>query len=210
MKQNEPEKRIGEMEPADAPGRKRCNIRIKEDRMRTNGRTGYSGWLVAGALLLGLASGGAGTALAQQPAAPTGPAPQKERLLTPEDRAAMAQIFWHRVQARLGLTDQQTADIQAFLQSQRTAAQADIQNLIAARRQLRGLLEQQTTDPAAIQAVATQVKALHAKLLDDRLQTQLTLRTKFTPEQWQGWLSLRRGMGRRWMQRGRASGPGAL
>lgn len=122
----------------------------------------------------------------------------------------MAQIFWHRVQQRLSLTDQERTDIQALLQTQRMAAQADIQNLIAARRQLRGLLEQQTTDPAAIQAVATQVKALQAKLFDDRLQTQLTLRTKFTPEQWQGWLSLRRGMGRRWMQRGRASGPGAL
>ncbi|MGD0266956.1 MAG: periplasmic heavy metal sensor [Candidatus Methylomirabilota bacterium] len=178
--------------------------------MRTNGRTGYSGWLIAGALLLGLASSGAGTALARQPAAPPGPPPQKERLLTPEDHAAMAQIFWHRVQERLSLTDQERTDIQALLQTQRMAAQADIQNLIAARRQLRGLLEQQTTDPAAIQAVATQVKALQAKLFDDRLQTQLTLRTKFTLEQWQGWLSLRRGMGRRWMQRGRASGPGAL
>jgi hypothetical protein len=30
-----------------------------------------------------------------------------------------------------------------------------------------------------------------------------------TPEQWQGWLALRKGMGHQWMRRGRAFGPGA-
>jgi Spy/CpxP family protein refolding chaperone len=139
----------------------------------------YKVWVMAGTLLVGLVV--AGTALAQQPAATPGSPPQRERVLTPEDRAAMAQIFWHRVQDRLGLTDQQVADIRSLLQTQRTAARADVQSLIAARRQLRTLLEQPTSDPAAIQAVATQVKGLQAKLFDDRLQTQLALRSKFTP-----------------------------
>jgi Spy/CpxP family protein refolding chaperone len=122
----------------------------------------------------------------------------------------MAQIWWHRAQERLGLTDQQIADIRNLLQTQRTAAQADVQNLIAARRQLRTLLEQQTSDPATIQSTATEVKTLQGKLFDARLQTQIALRARFSPEQWQGWLALRKGMGHGWMRRGRAFGAGAL
>ena len=167
----------------------------------------YKVWVVVGTLLLGVVV--AGTALAQQPAVPPGPSPQKESVLTPEDHAAMGQIFWHRVQERLGLTDQQVADIRSLLQAQRTASRADVQSLIAARRQLRTLLEQPTSDPAAIQGVATQLKGLQAKLFDDRLQTQLALRSKFTPGQWQGWLALRKGMGHRWVRRGSTFRPGA-
>jgi Spy/CpxP family protein refolding chaperone len=90
------------------------------------------------------------------------------------------------VQNRLGLTDQQLADIRSLLQTQRTAARADVQSLVAARRLLRTLLEQPTPDPSAIQAAATQVKGLQAKLFDNRLQAQLDLRSKLTPEQWRG------------------------
>jgi Spy/CpxP family protein refolding chaperone len=122
----------------------------------------------------------------------------------------MAQIWWHRTQERLGLTDQQVADIRNLLETQRTTAQADVQNLIAARRQLRTLLEQQTSDPATVQSTATQVKTLQAKLFDARLQTQIALRGKLSPEQWQRWLALRKGMGRHGMWRGRAFGAGAL
>jgi Spy/CpxP family protein refolding chaperone len=151
----------------------------------------------------------AGTALAQQPGGAPGAPPQRERLLTPEDRAAMAQIFWHRAQERVGLTDQQVADIRTLLQTQRAATRADVQGLITARQQLRSLLEQPTVDPASLQAAATQIKSLQAKLLDDRLQTQLALRAKLTPEQWQAWRALRKGRGPHWMRRGRAFGPGA-
>ncbi len=175
--------------------------------MMTYARKSCRAWAMVGTLLVGL--GATATALAQQPADSPGSPPQKESLLTPEDRAAMRQIFWHRVQERLGLADQQVADIQALLQTQRAGTQADVQSLIAARKQLRTLLEQPTVDQTAIQNAATQVKTLQAKLFDDRLQTQLALRSKFTPEQWQGWLALRKGMGHQWMRRGQAFGPGA-
>jgi len=164
-------------------------------------------WVMVGALLVGLAV--VGIASAQQPAnAPTS-LHQKESLLTPEDRAAMRQIYWHRVQERLGLSDQQVADIQTFLQTQRTATQADVQSLIAARKQLRTLLEQSPVDPAAVQSVATQVKTIQASLFDSRLQTQIALRGKLSAEQWRGWLALRKGMGQRWNRRGHGFGPGA-
>jgi Spy/CpxP family protein refolding chaperone len=163
---------------------------------------------LAGTLLIGLMV--AGTAGAQPPPGVPGGPPRGERLLTPEDRAAMGQIFWHRVQERLGLNDQQVTDLRALLDTERSAARANVQSLIAARRQLRTLLDQQGSDPAAIQTAATHVKNLQATLFDQRLQTQLAIRTKLTAEQWQGWLALRKGLGHRGMRGGRGFGPGAL
>ena len=163
---------------------------------------------IVGLLLLGL--GMAGSALAQLPSGPAGPPPRGESVLTPEDRAAMAQIFWHRMQERLGLKDEQVVEIRSLLDAQRTAARVDMQNLMAARKQLRSLLEQPTVDQAALQTAATQVKDLQAKLFDVRLQTQLALRAKLTPEQWQQWQALRHGMARSWMRRGPGFGSGPM
>src|SRR5574337_894203 len=132
--------------------------------MRGDERRIWKAWGLVGTLLVGMVM--AGPAWAQQPPGVPGGPPRGERLLTPEDRAAMGQIFWHRVQERLGLTDQQVTDIRALLDTQRSATRANVQSLIAARRQLRTLLEQQGSEPAAIQAVATQVKSLQAALFD--------------------------------------------
>ena len=176
--------------------------------MLRRGRRSINPLVALGSFLVALSI--AGTALAQQPATPPGPPSQQQRLLTPEDRTAMAQIYWHRVQGRLGLTDQQVTDIRSLLDAQRASARADVQSLIAARKQLRSLLEQPTVDPAAVQAVGSQVKALQAKLFDARLQTQIALRSKFTPEQWQAWLVLREGMRHRGMWRKHAFGAGVL
>ena len=163
--------------------------------MRKMGLQTWSAWIFIAVLLLGL--GAASAAFAQPPPGPPGPPHRGHSLLTPEDRAAMGQIFWHRAQERLGLTDQQVADIRAALDTQRAAARADLQSLTAARRQLRSLLDQPTTDASAIQTAATQVKELQAKLLDHRLQTLLAVRAKLTPEQWSQWRTLRQGMGHR-------------
>ena len=162
---------------------------------------------MTGAVLLGFVTAGLGTALAQQTPPPQQP-PQRQQLLTPEDRAAMGQIFWHRAQATLGLNDQQVADIRAVLDQSRQAARADFQALRDSRRQLRTLMQQPNSDPAAIQTAATQVKTLQDKLFDQRLQTQLAIRAKLTPEQWQRWIELRQDMGHRWMRHGRGAGMG--
>jgi Spy/CpxP family protein refolding chaperone len=157
-------------------------------------------WTLVGILLAGLLL--AGPALAQQAGG------QKSSLLTPEDRAAMAQIFWHRAQASLGLTDQQVTDIRTLLDAQRATARTSVQSLMAARKQLRTLLEQQAPDPTAVQALATQIKTQQAALFDARLQTLVALRAKLTPDQWQQWQALRKGMGHRWMHRAPGFGPG--
>lgn len=157
-------------------------------------RVGFRGMAVAGVLALTL-GGLAAMAGAQQPQPPAA-GPQQNQLLTPEDRAQIGQVFWHRMQQRLGLSDQQAADIRATLQQRRDASRADVQALRAARKQLRTLIEQ-GNDPTAVQAAATQVKSLQDKLFDARLQTQLEIRSKLTPQQWQQWTQLRRGMGMR-------------
>ena len=158
-------------------------------------------WALVGILLAGLLV--AGPALAQQAGG------HRPSLLTPEDRAAMAQIFWHRAQASVGLTEQQVTDIRALLDAQRETARTSVQSLMAARKQLRTLLEQQTPDQTAVQAAATQIKTQQATLFDARLQTQLALRAKFTPEQWQQWQALRKSMGQhRGMHRAPGFGPG--
>ncbi len=176
--------------------------------MQGHGRRVIRTWLLPGLFLFGVAM--AGTALAQQPMAPSASPPQRGTLLTPEDRAGMVQIFLHRMQERLGLTDQQVTDIHALLDAQRTATRADVQSLIAARRQLRSLLDQPTADAAAIQTAATQVKMLQGKLFDQRLQNQLAIRAILTPDQLMKWTELRKSMGHRGMQRGHGFGPGRL
>lgn len=173
-----------------------------------NTRTGYQPWLLAAALALGGLAGGAGTAVAQQPPAVPMHPPQHERLLAPDDRAAMAQIFWHRMQERLGLSDQQVSEIRTLLQNQRIAARADVQALIAARRQFRTLLADPNANPAAIQAVAAQLRAQRDKLFDQSLQTRLDVRSRLTPEQLAKWAALQRGMEHHWMGRGHAFGWG--
>jgi Spy/CpxP family protein refolding chaperone len=162
-------------------------------------RTGET-WAVVGILLAALLA--TAPAMAQQ-AGGHRPSP-----LTPEDRAAIAQIFWHRAQASLGLTEQQVADIRALLEAQRATARTSGQSLGAARTQLRTLLERQTPDSAAIQTVATQIKTQQAALFDARLQTRLALRAKLTPEQWQQWRTLRTGMAHGRMHRAPGFGPG--
>ncbi len=170
-------------------------------------RTGFQAWLLAGALALGSVVGGGITAFAQQtPAAPT--PPQRQPLLTPDDRAAMGQIFWHRMQERLGLSDQQVAEIRGLLQNQHAAAQANVQAMRATERQFRTLLADPHADPAAIQAAAAQVKAERDQLFDQRLQIRLAIRSKLTPDQLAKWAELRQGMGHRRMWRRDAFGWG--
>ena len=108
----------------------------KENRMAQHGKGHWVVWGAVGMLVAGLAA--AAPAWAQQPAGPPSPPERHGSLLTPEDRAAMGQIFWHRMQEKLGLSDTQVKGIRDLLEAQRTARRAEVQQLMAARRELRG------------------------------------------------------------------------
>jgi Spy/CpxP family protein refolding chaperone len=136
-----------------------------------------------------------------------GPAPasicaRPERFLTAEDREAIRKVFQERLKERLGLTHQQAEQIQTLLNSQREQARAEIQALREARVEMRRLLDQQSSDPAALKSAAERVKALQGKLLDRRIEAQIALRSQLTPEQWAKWLELRIARGRRRMGSG--------
>ncbi|HYB72090.1 MAG TPA: periplasmic heavy metal sensor [Candidatus Sulfotelmatobacter sp.] len=147
--------------------------------------------LAASALLLG--AWGVGLAWAQQPQPPGSrtPCTPRQGLLTPDDRAAMGQIFMNRIKATLGLSDQTAADIQTILKNGRPSQQ-DFQTLCLARVNLRNLLKQADSDPGAVQAASDNVASLTKAMTDRRLATQLAIRSKLTPDQWAQWQQLRR------------------
>lgn len=138
----------------------------------------------------------------QQAPAPASICARPERLLTNDDREAIRKIFQDRVKERLGLTDQQAVQIQTLLNERRDQVRVDIQALCEARVEMRRLLEQQNSDPAALKSAAERVKTLQGKLLDRRIEAQIVLRSQLTPEQWVKWLEFRRGMGHRRLGRG--------
>ena len=115
-----------------------------------------------------------------------------------DDREVIRKVFRDRMKERLALTDQQAWQIQTLLNAQRDQVRADIQALCEARVEMRGLLDQQRSDPAALKLAAERVKALQGKLLDRRLDTVVALRSQLTPEQWAKWLELRKGRGHHW------------
>ena len=145
--------------------------------------------LAASALLVGAWS--VGLAWAQQAPAPRTPCAPRQGMLSADDRAAMGRIFMNRIKATLGLSDQTAADIQAILANGRPSPQ-DRQTLCLARLNLRTLLKQADSDPAAVQAASDNMAALMKASMDRRLAMQLAIRSKLTPDQWAQWLELRK------------------
>ncbi len=160
-------------------------------------------WVLAVTVIAAIGGSGVVLVQAQQAPAPASRCARPERLLTHDDREAIAKVVRERVKEKLGLSDQQAEQIRTVLQSRRDEARADIQALCEARVELGRLLAQQNSDPVALKATAERVKSLQGKLLDRRLETAITLRSQLTPDQWAKWIELRKGMGHRWMGRGR-------
>ncbi len=164
--------------------------------------------VMAGVLSIGIL-GGTAVAFAQSTPPPGPPGPgQHQSMLTPEDRQAMAQIFWNRMKEQLGLNDQQVADIRSTMQNQRQAMQADFQALRESRKQLRDLMQNPTADPGAIQTAAAHVSQLQGKLFTERINNQLAIRAKLTPDQLAKWIELRKTMRPRWGGHRGMGGPG--
>jgi len=143
-------------------------------------------------------------AIAQPGPGGRGPCAHPEGLLTAEDRQAVGDRIMLRMQERLGLTQAQAEEIRGLLQAQRDRMREEVRTLCEAQAELRRLMDRQDADLAALKGVADRVKALQGALLDQRIEMHTALRSKLTPEQWQKWLELRRGMGPRHRGRGPA------
>lgn len=166
-------------------------------------RTKWYQWALVLTVIAAIGGSGVVVAQAQQAPAAASICARPERLLTNDDREAIGKVFRDRIKEKLGLSDQQAEQIRTVLQSRRDEARADVQALCEARVELRQLLQQQNSDSAALKAAADRVKSLQGKFLDRRLDTVIALRSQLTPDQWTKWIELRRGMGHRWMGRGR-------
>ncbi len=161
-------------------------------------------WALVLAVIVVIGGSGLVVALAQQAPTPASICTRSERLLTDADREAMVKVIRDRIKEKLGLTDQQAEQIQSILQSRRDEARADAQALCEARVELRQLLQQQNSDPAALKAAVDRVKSLQGKFLDRRLDTVIALRSHLTLDQWAKWIELRKTMA----HRRRGWGPG--
>ena len=165
----------------------------------------HVGWhrlLVVMAVVVVAAGFGVGVSQAQQDPGTPGPCARPGGFLTQDDRQAIGRIFMQRTKEKLDLSDDQIGQIQTILQSRRDDARADFQALCQARLDLRQLLDQQNSDPAALKAAGDRIKILQGKLLDRRLDTAVALRSVLTPDQWAKWIELRKARGHRWMGRG--------
>jgi Spy/CpxP family protein refolding chaperone len=166
---------------------------------------GWRRWVLVVAAIVAIGGGGLALVSAQQGPSPTGPCLRPEGFLTQDDREAIGRMFLQRAKEKLGLSDHQAEQIRTLLASRRDEARADMQALCQARVELRRLLNRQDSDPAALKAVAEQVKTIQGRLLDRRLDAQIALRSQLTPDQWAKWIEYRKAIGHRRMGRGFAS-----
>ncbi len=161
-------------------------------------------WAVVAVALAVPGLGGATVARAQQAPDPGGPCARPGRFLTGDDREAIGRVIMNRMKEKVGLSDQQAEEIRVALKAMRDDARPDLQALCEARLELRRLLDDQTSDPAAVKAAGERIKVLQGKLMDRRLDGYVALRGKLTPEQWAKWVEFRKERAGRW--RGRMRG----
>lgn len=153
-------------------------------------------WVVALCVLALVALAGVGIARAQAGPAPGGPCARGEGLLTPEDRQLFGDRMMQRLSEKIGLTPEQAQEIRGLFESQRDRMRDDMQRLCETRQEFQQVMARQDATPEAVKAAAERLKGLQGALLDRRVESSLTLRSKLTPEQWAKWQELRKGRGR--------------
>jgi len=100
----------------------------------------------------------------------------------------LEQLRWNDIQQKLGLKDDQVTTLQGILTANRTTMQNDFQALRTAHQALRTAWG--AADAGAISAAAGQVQAAHAKLANDRLNTQLQILQTLGPDLYKQWRAL--------------------
>ncbi len=154
--------------------------------------------LIAGVMAVGILTGTA-VAFAQSTPPPGPPGPgQHQSMLTPEDRQAMAQIFWNRMKEQLGLSDDQVSALRTTMQHQRDAMRPNLQALRDARKQLWTAMQDPTATEGDIRNAATQVSNAQNTLFNQRIEGRIAMRKILTQDQLTKWIQLRKDMHPRW------------
>jgi Spy/CpxP family protein refolding chaperone len=157
--------------------------------------------VIAGCLAIALAAT-VPSALAQPRHGGQGPCGRSEGLLSAEDRQWLGERFMLRLQERLAVTPAQAEELRGALQAQRVRLREDVRAVCETRLELQRLLERQDADAAELREAAERVKVSQGRLLDRRIEMHAAMRSILTPEQWQTWLEIRRGLAGRHRSRG--------
>ena len=154
--------------------------------------------LMAGVMAVGILAGTA-VAFAQStpPQGPQGPG-QHQGMLTPEDRQAMAQIFWNRMKEQLGLNDDQVTALRTTMQQQRDKMRPNVQALRDARKQLWTAMQNPNASEGDIRTAAAEVNKAQTQLFNDRIDGRIAMWKVLTPDQRSKWIELRKNMRPRW------------
>jgi Spy/CpxP family protein refolding chaperone len=99
----------------------------------------------------------------------------------PEERGAGR--FVARYAERLGLSEEQRAAVSQIVEASRARREALVDELEAARRDMRELLSQPVPDEGAVMAQAEVIGAGETELHKSRLRAMMEIRALLTPEQ---------------------------
>ena len=95
-----------------------------------------------------------------------------------------------QIKDRLGLTEDQVQNIEALRQARGEAIRRDTRALCEAGVELGALIASFDSDPTAVRAAGEKAKTALGRVLDHRIDGQLDLRARLTPEQWARWIDL--------------------
>jgi Spy/CpxP family protein refolding chaperone len=99
------------------------------------------------------------------------------------------------IQERLGLSEEQQELLEAHRTKQREAAQSLGESVQSSRESLRTELTKEDLNMENIDRLQAELKDLHARMADDRLEGMLEVRDILTPEQFAQFLELKGGCG---------------
>ena len=97
------------------------------------------------------------------------------------DREAMKEAFYKDLNA----TPEQREALKAHRQENKAAMQAVHEQMKAKRDELRAEIGKPTVDMAKVESIKSDLKALDARLVDQRVDSILSLKKILTPEQFQ-------------------------
>lgn len=100
-----------------------------------------------------------------------------------EEGPPMGGHHFKRMATELGLSAQQQQDVKAIFQKDRAQFLPLLKQLVAERRALRGLIQADAIDEAAIRAQSAKVAAIQADLAVQRAHMSQEVRKVLTPEQ---------------------------
>jgi periplasmic protein CpxP/Spy len=111
------------------------------------------------------------------------------------------------IYSQLGLTDQQKQELEANKAQNKEQRKAFFEKMRAKRKELNQELMKPTLDMPKIEAIQTELKSMQAQMIDDRLNSTLSVRKILSPEQFAKFITLMEERKGQWGHKGMPEGP---